>query len=55
MKHIYTVFKCKGCNREFILVVEDMVKALKSGKYLSCPYCGCKRLKSRSIDDLRKI
>ncbi len=53
--HIYTVFKCKGCNNEFILVEEDIKKALRRGKYLSCPYCGCRKLKSRSEDDLRKV
>ena len=44
----YTVYECKSCNekKEFILITEELEAALREGKYITCPYCNSKRVKS---------
>lgn len=56
MLDIYISYKCKGCNREFILLTQEMVSAINQGKYVACPYCNNKRVKiQQSTDDLREV
>lgn len=56
MLDIYISYKCKGCNREFILITSEMVSAINQGKYVACPYCGNKNVKVQSSsDDLRDV
>lgn len=57
MQSIYTVFKCKRrkCNREMILLTEEVIKAIKEGKYLACVYCGCKDpKKTKETDSIKE-
>lgn len=54
MLNIYTVYKCRTCNKEFILLTED-VDSMPKDRYLSCPYCNSKRLsKGKSTNDLNE-
>lgn len=43
MLSIYTSYKCKSCELEFVLLTEDILK-MASGRYLVCPYCNSKRV-----------
>ncbi|WP_244832970.1 hypothetical protein [Clostridium sp. BJN0001] len=55
MKKIYKSYKCKGCHSEFILMNSDISKNMFKNKYLSCPYCGCKKINPTiETDDLRE-
>lgn len=52
---IYISYKCRRCNKEIILITEDVEDTLKSNKYLSCSHCGSKKLyREKSTDDLRE-
>jgi len=53
MLGIYTGYKCKTCNSEFVLLSED-VKKMAVDKYLACPYCGSKRVSPDKIADSLK-
>lgn len=47
---------CKKCDRETVLITEEVQSTLREGKYLSCSHCGSKRLvKELVTDDLREI
>lgn len=55
MKSIYTNYKCKKCKNEMILITDEIEKIIADGRYLSCAYCGSKRIiKESEIDDLRE-
>ena len=55
MQSIYKVYKCKTCNREFILLTEDTELQKKAGRYLVCPYCSSRKITERkTTDDLRE-
>ena len=55
MESIYVSYKCESCYREIILIQEDVDKAIKNGKYLSCAFCNCRHLKKKcETDDLRQ-
>lgn len=51
MESIYTVYKCKSCKREMILLTEEIDNLIKKGKYLSCSYCSCAILNKIEITD----
>lgn len=56
MQSTYIDYKCKGCNKEMILLTEDIIKALNQGKYLACVYCGCKKLKKiKETDEFKQL
>lgn len=53
--NIYTWYTCKGCNKEVILLSDEVQHTVSSGQYLSCPHCGCRHLiKGGITDDLRE-
>lgn len=55
MKGIYQSYSCNKCKREMILLVEQIDSARQQGKYLSCAYCGSKRIiKENETNDLRE-
>jgi DNA-directed RNA polymerase subunit RPC12/RpoP len=55
MDGYYTSYSCKGCNKDIILITEEVKRTLASGKYVSCSHCGCKKLiKIKTTDDLRE-
>lgn len=55
MKSIYTAMKCKKCKREFILITGELMAAIKSNRYIACPYCNSKNINlSKETDDLRQ-
>lgn len=55
MKNVYKSFRCSKCRGSFVTMIDDYDKALKNGNYISCPYCGSKRLKKDKVtDDLRE-
>ena len=54
MLSIYTAYKCRTCQREFILLTED-VDSMNKDRYLACPYCNSKRLsKGKGTDNLNE-
>lgn len=54
MKSIYTSYKCKKCKNEMILITDEIEKTKSDGRYLSCAYCGSKRIiKENETNDLR--
>ncbi|NFO15191.1 hypothetical protein FDB34_13485 [Clostridium botulinum] len=57
MEGYYTSYKCKNkkCNKEMILLTEEVEKTIADGNYLSCSHCGSRNLKKgTNTDDLRK-
>lgn len=40
----YILYKCRRCSKEFILLHEDVDDAYRDGHYLSCCYCGSKKV-----------
>ncbi|AWK52224.1 hypothetical protein DIC82_14995 [Clostridium beijerinckii] len=55
MKGYYISYKCQRCHNEVILITEEVSSTLKTGKYISCSHCGCKKLKEeKATDDLRE-
>lgn len=56
MESMYTSYKCKGCNKEIILITDEIHDSLKNNKYLACSHCGSKKLiKELVTDDLREV
>lgn len=54
MLSIYTSYKCKSCNKEFILLSEE-IESITAGRYIACPYCNSKKVnKEKVTDDLRE-
>lgn len=51
MLNIYTSFECKMCEKEFVLLTEDLDRELKKGRYIACPYCCSKRLRKENTTD----
>lgn len=54
MEGYYTSYRCKGCNKEIILITEELKRTLASGKYVSCSHWGCKRLRKDRTTDIFK-
>lgn len=56
MKGYYASYKCKSCKNELILISDEVDAATNlEGKYLTCPYCGSKRLIHEGLyDDLNE-
>lgn len=48
---MYTNYKCSVCNKENILITEEVSSTLRAGKYISCSHCGCKNLKKGKVTD----
>lgn len=56
IEKIYISYKCTRCNKEVILITEEVMYTLRIGRYISCPHCGCKNIiKQKNTDDLREI
>lgn len=56
MESMYTSYKCKSCNKEIILITDEIHDSLKNNKYLACSHCGSKKLiKELVTDDLREV
>lgn len=53
MLSMYTSYKCRTCCLEFVLLSEDIRKMAKD-RYLVCPYCNSKRVKTDKISDSLK-
>lgn len=48
---MYTSYKCICCNKEFVLLTEE----LESTKgYLVCPYCSSRKVKKEKVSDILK-
>lgn len=54
MKGIYTILKCKRCNKTNILLTDEFENTIKSNKYLSCAHCGCRDLRKEKETDNAK-
>jgi len=57
MESMYTTFLCERsrCNKETILLTEDVKDTIKKGGFISCSHCGCKNVTLVGVtDDLRK-
>lgn len=56
MESIYTSYKCKSCNKEIVLLTDEIHNTLKQDKYLACSHCGSRNLvKELVTDDLREV
>lgn len=54
MLSIYTSYICKTCNKEFVLLSED-IKQMAKSRYLVCPYCNStKVIAENSSDSVRE-
>lgn len=51
MESIYSIYKCLKCNKDNILITEEVTSTLRTGKYISCSHCGSKRLKKEKATD----
>lgn len=54
MKSNYTGYRCCRCKREIILLTEDIYNAKACGNYLSCAFCGSKKIKKEKEADAVK-
>lgn len=55
MSNIYVSYKCRTCNKEIILMNDEVLNTLKHGGYLVCSHCSSKRLIiEKQTDDLRE-
>ena len=55
MLGMYTSYICKSCNKEFILMSLEAQYTIRSGHYISCPHCGCRRIReSKETDSLKE-
>lgn len=55
IKGIYTIYKCKKCHKENILLSDEVSSTLKSSHYISCSHCGSKKvILEKATDDFRK-
>lgn len=51
----YSIYKCRSCKKEFVLVNDDIESNIRQGKYISCPYCGIKKIaKGKESDSLKE-
>ncbi|MDU3677794.1 MULTISPECIES: hypothetical protein [Clostridium] len=48
---IYISYKCTRCNKETILLTDEVASTLKTGKCLSCSHCGCKKIREEKATD----
>lgn len=46
MEEMYKSYSCKKCNKDTILISEEVADTLKKGKHISCSHCG-----SRDIEE----
>lgn len=51
MDKLYSTYKCIGDSREFILITEDVKKVESQGRYIACPYCGCRKVRKLKETD----
>lgn len=52
---MYTIFKCKSCNKEIILLTEEVMDSQFKRQYISCSHCGSKKLrKEKATDNLKE-
>lgn len=52
---MYTNYVCSRCNKENILITEEVSSTLRAGEYISCSHCGCKSLiKGKITDNLKE-
>ena len=55
MEKYYTVFKCKRCGKETILITGEVSSTVTYGNYISCAHCGNKKLiKIKDPEDVFK-
>ncbi len=55
MKDIYKCYVCKKCNKETVLISEEVEDTIKRGKYLSCSHCGSRNIKEqKSTNNLKE-
>ena len=47
----YKNFICKSCDKQVILLDDDIKDNEIKKRYLSCPYCGSKRIKLENTSD----
>lgn len=47
MKSIYKCYVCKKCNKEIILISEEVEDTVKRGKYISCAHCGSRNIQEQ--------
>jgi DNA-directed RNA polymerase subunit RPC12/RpoP len=54
MLSIYTSYKCRTCQKEFVLLSDD-IDTMDAGRYIVCPYCNSKRvIVGRIADNLKE-
>lgn len=51
MDGIYKCYVCKRCNKETILISEEVSATLRDGHYISCSHCGSKKMKEQQATD----
>lgn len=55
MNDIYKCYVCKKCNKETVLISEEVEDTIKRGKYLSCSHCGSRNIKEqKSTNNLKE-
>ena len=47
----YKNFICKSCDKQVILLEDDINDNEIKKRYISCPYCGSKRIKLENTSD----
>lgn len=56
MEKFYTMYICKRCGKEVILITGEMKSTQKYGNYVSCPHCGSKKLiKTSETDNFKEL
>lgn len=56
MEELYIAYVCKKCNKETILITNEVDDTLRNNCYICCSHCGSRKLvKSKSVSDLREL
>ena len=53
MLSIYSSFDCVRCEKQFVLLTEEVEK-MDNSRYLACPYCGCRHIRKQNANDSLK-
>lgn len=56
MEGYYKSYCCKVCNKEVILITEEVKTTVKLGKHISCSHCGSEKLSEEiTADSFKQI
>lgn len=56
LEELYIAYVCKKCNKETILITNEVDDTHRNNGYICCSHCGSKKLiKEKTTSDLREV